>query len=210
MSAPVGAWGRSRRLALDEFGPDDAPALVEMHRDPRLRAHLVDDAPLDRPPVARAFVERMAVWYRRHEGLGIWRASLRGPSSAFVGWFSLMPMTGRPGEVEIGSRLLPVHWGGGLAVEGGERLLDHAFDDLALPRVWGICHPDNRAARAVLGALGFEAVGLQPYDGTAASHYCIGLNAWRALRNLPRATRLRRTLRRAQSTPSGVELETPA
>jgi RimJ/RimL family protein N-acetyltransferase len=210
MSAPVDRWGRSRRLALDEFAPGDAPALVEMHRDPRLRAHLVDDAPLDRPPVSRAFVERMADWYRRHEGLGIWRATLRDPASAFVGWFSLMPVTGRPDEVEIGSRLLPAHWGSGLAVEGGELLLDHAFDDLALPCVWGICHPHNRAAQAVLGSLGFESRGIRPYDGAAAAHHRIELNAWRTLRNLPRATRLRQALRRTQPAPSGASLETPA
>ena len=210
MSPPVAAWARSRRLAFGEFGPDDAPALVEMHRDPRLRAQLVDDAPLDRPAVARAFVERIGAWYRRHEGLGIWRATLREPGSAFVGWFSLMPVTGRPEEVEIGSRLLPARWGGGLAVEGGELLLDHAFDDLALPRVWGICHPANRAAQAVLGALGFDAVGVRPYDGAAASHHRIELNAWRALRNLPRATRLRQVLRRPQPASGGAEPETPA
>ncbi|MEO7245467.1 MAG: GNAT family N-acetyltransferase [Rubrivivax sp.] len=210
MSPPNTAWARSRRLMLDEFGPDDAPAIVEMHRDARLRAHLIDDLPLDVPAVARVFIERLEALYRRHEGLGIWRATLRAPAPAFVGWFSLMPMTGHPGDAEIGSRLLPAHWGSGLAVEGGEHLLDHAFDDLALPRVWGICHPHNRPAQAVLGSLGFERLGVRPYDGAPASHYRIELNAWRTVRNLPRATRLRQTLRGTRQAPGGVELETSA
>jgi RimJ/RimL family protein N-acetyltransferase len=198
------AWAHSRRLALREFGPHDHEALLRMHRDPRLRAHLVDDYPLHRSAVARLFLERIAQIYRRHEGLGIWHASLLEAQPVFAGWFNLMPMAERPSEVEIGSRLLPQVWGSGLALEGGELLLDHAFDRLGLTRVWGICHPANRSALAVLAALGFDALGLMPYDGGNASHHRIELNAWRVLRNTPRATRLRRALRSQASGKGAV------
>ena len=202
------AWARSRRLALHEFADDDLAPLVEMHRDARLRQHLVDDYPMHLAPVVRVFIERMAQIYRRHEGLGIWRASLLEPApepeAVFAGWFSLMPIAGRPGEVEIGSRLLPRVWGSGLALEGGEMMLDHAFDELGLAQVWGICHPDNRSARAVLAALGFAPLGLQAYDGSPALHHRIGLNAWRTLRNIPRGTRLRRALRAHASRAAAV------
>jgi len=188
-------WARSRRIALREFVADDRAAILAMHRDARLRALLVDDYPLDDPNVAQLFLDRMAVLYRRHEGLGIWHASLVGPEPVFAGWFNLMPMAERPGEVEIGSRLLPQVWGGGLAIEGGEMLLAHAFEDLGLERVWGTCHPDNRSAVVVLHALGFEPLGVMPYDGRQASHFRIGLNAWRSLRNTSAGTRIRRALR---------------
>jgi RimJ/RimL family protein N-acetyltransferase len=192
------AWAHTPRLVLREFdavGATDVAALVSMHEDPRLRAHLVDDYPLDVPAVARLFVQRLAQLYRRHEGLGIWRAGALDPTPTFAGWFSLMPIAEMPGEVEIGSRLLPRFWGHGLALEGGELLLAHAFGDLRLDRVWGFCHPDNRPAQAVLAALGFAPAGLKPYDGSLALHHHIDLNAWRALRNIPRGTRLRRALR---------------
>jgi len=194
--APMTAWARSRRLALREFGPEDHEALVRMHREPRLRAHLVDDYPLHDGEVVRVFLARIAQVYRRHEGLGIWHASVLGPQPEFAGWFNLMPMAERPGEVEIGSRLLPQFWGGGLAVEGGELLLDHAFDRLGLGRVWGVCHPANRAAQAVLGVLGFEPLGVMAYDGGPACHYRVAASDWPALRAQPRGARLRRALRR--------------
>ena len=187
-------WGRSRRIALREFRAGDQAAILAMHGDARLRALLVDDYPLDDPLVARVFLERMAAIYRRHEGLGIWHASLIGSHPTFAGWFNLMPMAEQPGEVEIGSRLLPQVWGGGLAIEGGEMLLAHAFDDLGLDRVWGTCHPDNRSAVVVLHALGFEPLGVMPYDGRQASYFRIELNAWRALRNTAGGTRIRRAL----------------
>src|SRR6185295_11578367 len=122
------AWARTRRLALREFGPQDHEALVRMHCEPRLRAHLVDDYPMHDAAVVRVFLERLARIYRRHEGLGIWHASLVEAQPVFAGWFNLMPMAERPGEVEIGSRLRPQAWGRGLSLEGGELLLDHAFD----------------------------------------------------------------------------------
>lgn len=195
-------WARSRRIALREFGPGDRDAVLQMHRDARLRALLVDDYPLDDPRVAQLFLDRLAAIYRRHEGLGIWHASLIGPQPAFAGWFNLMPMAERPGQVEIGSRLLPQVWGSGLAIEGGEMLLAHAFDDLGLASVWGTCHPDNRSAVVVLHALGFEPLGVMPYDGSRASHFRIDLNAWRASRNTPGGTRIRRALRARSASPA--------
>jgi RimJ/RimL family protein N-acetyltransferase len=196
------AWARTRRLALREFGPQDHEALVRMHGDPRLRAHLVDDYPMHDAAVVRVFLERLARLYRRHEGLGIWHASLVEAQPVFAGWFNLMPMAERPGEVEIGSRLRPQAWGRGLSLEGGELLLDHAFDRLVLRQVWGVCHPDNRSAQAVLAALGFDALGLLPYDGGTACHYRIAADTWRTLRCESRSARLRRALRaRADATP---------
>lgn len=188
-------WGRTPRLALREFRDADLDALVQMHQDRRLREYLVDDYPLYERGIAQLFLQRMALIYRRYEGLGIWHASGLHPAPQFVGWFNLMPMAERPGEVELGSRLLPFAWGSGLALEGGELLLDHAFDDLGLSHVWGICHPDNRSAQAVLAALGFAARGDLPYDGGIARHHRIDLNAWRRARNTPRGIRLRRALR---------------
>ena len=199
MNAGHLAWAHTRRIALREFASHDRDALVTMHREPRLRAHLVDDYPLHEPAVARLFLERIAALYRRHEGLGIWHATRLDPQHAFAGWFSLMPMAERPGEVEIGSRLVPLAWGHGLALEGGELLLTHAFERLGLTHVWGLCHPHNRSAQGVLAALGFAPLGVMPYDGQAASHHRIDLNAWRAACNTPPGVRMRRALRAGQS-----------
>ena len=58
-----------------------------------------------------------------------------------------MPMAERPGEVEIGSRLLPLAWGGGLALEGGELLLDHAFERLGPASGSGASATPTTAAR---------------------------------------------------------------
>lgn len=196
-AATAEPWLRGRRLALTEFTPGDAEALIAMHRDTRIRTHLIDDYALDDPAVAATFLERIGPFYRRHEGLGIWRADLvAGDTQRFAGWFNLMPIMHRPGEIELGSRLLPFTWGTGLAQEGGGLLLDHAFDRLGATRVWGICDPGNRSAQAALVALGFSQVSVEPYDGVIAEHWEIKVNDWRAVRDLSPTRRIRRALRR--------------
>jgi RimJ/RimL family protein N-acetyltransferase len=188
-------WARTPRLALREFADADHDELIAMHREPRLREHLIDDYPLHQPAVARLFLQRIAQLYRVHEGLGIWHATRLQPEPRFAGWFSLMPMAGHEGQVEIGARLLPHAWGLGLAMEGCEQLLTHAFHTLHRSHVWGVCHPANRSAQAVLRALGFEAMGLANYDGHHASHWRLDAHVWQAPDTTPRRLKLRRALR---------------
>jgi RimJ/RimL family protein N-acetyltransferase len=106
-----------------------------------------------------------------------------------------MPMPGHADRVEIGCRLVPSAWGAGLALEGGQALLDHGFDRLGLSRIWGICDPAHRAVQLCLLTLGFEPEGETTYDERPALQYLIDLAAWRSARKLPRRQRARQALR---------------
>ncbi len=216
------------RLRLRRFcaaDPRDSEALLAMHRDPRVRALLVDDHALDEPAVLRRFLLGLQRVYARHPGLGIWRADrrlpldaaalaeaeasvrageldavaldwLQQPAYAFCGWFNLMPMPHDPARVEIGCRLLPQAWGSGLALEGGSGLLLHAFEQLGLDAVWGVCHPQHRSVHAVLLTLGFAPLGVQAYDDVAAAaHFRIDRPAWQSSRRAPLRERQRQALR---------------
>jgi RimJ/RimL family protein N-acetyltransferase len=196
---------QSARLRLREFDvglAQDLAELMAMHREPRVRALLVDDYPFEQEAVSRFFLQRMQVIYREHEGLGIWHAERRDPASGrwlFCGWFNLMPMPDDPGRVEIGCRLMPDAWGHGLAVEGGDLLLAQAFTSLQLPAVWGICHPEHHAVHAVLDALGFAGQGVLEYCGQPAAHFAAQPAAWQAAAALPMRERLRQAVARQRS-----------
>lgn len=226
----------SPRLRWREFTADDVPALAALHREPRVRALLVDDYPLDRAPVALAFVQRVQALYRRHEGLGLWACERALPPDeaalaegraavdagelapqaltllsarrwAFCGWFNLMPMPEAPNEVEIGCRLAPDAWGQGHALDGGEALLRHAFDTLSRPRVWGVCEPRHRSVHLCLLTLGFEPQGLRDYDGRPAAHFVIDSTGWRQVMAVPRRQRSREALARVKAGEAlGVEV----
>lgn len=216
--AAVGPPRGSERLRLREFEPGDRHALVAMHREPRVRTLLLDDAPLDHPVVAHEFIVRMQRYHRRHEGLGIWCAErwlppmsaqdlanpdvvealspqtivrMSTPAPRFIGWFNLMRMPASPDDIEIGCRLLPREWGTRIVFEGGALLLDHAFDRLGLARVYGVCHPDHRSVAQVLLGLGFEPQPARDYEGRAARWYAIDEDHWRTARTRPLGLRLR-------------------
>ncbi len=210
------------RLALREFEPRDRDALVRMHRDPRVVELLVDDVALGDARVANQFIERMHAYCRTNPGLGIWcaerwacalsdeeladpqvRAALSDaalfamatPRPSFAGWFSLMRMADHPQEIEIGCRLVPQMWGSGIVHDGGEHLLDKAFGELALPRVWGVCHPRHRSVQQVLKVLGFQDDGQRPCAGVEARWFVIEAERWADQRELPRRARMRRSMR---------------
>lgn len=221
----------SDRLRLREFGAADSDALVRMHSDPRVRALLLDDYPLDVCGVAQQFIDRMQTLYRRHDGLGIWHAErklppdpqslaqardavargelspsalawLEEPDWVFCGWFNLMPMPDGSGRVEIGCRLCHDAWGLGLALEGGEALLDHAFGPaLSLREVWATCDLRHRSVQLVLQALGFESRGVRPYEGSEAAWYAVESARWAMARQLPRRERQRSALRALAAAP---------
>jgi ribosomal-protein-alanine N-acetyltransferase len=52
-------------------------------------------------------------------------------------------------ELEIGYRINPVYWRRGIATEAARAVRDHGFNDLQLPRLISLIHPENIASRRV-------------------------------------------------------------
>jgi len=167
----------TRRLALREFGLGDEADIVALHAEERSTNLLLDGA-VRTAAEASLFVRWLGIVYRRHPGLGIWRASTKG-DDAFAGFFSLMPLPGTD-DVEIGARLMPRVWGRRLAVEGGRELLRHAFLHLRLSRVVGLSHPANRPVQFVLRQLGFHFAGAQVHYGKDTLVYGLERRDWEA------------------------------
>jgi len=141
---------------------------------------------------AHAVLAARGQWVTNEKTL-LTRAGLR-PVDEFIGWFNLMPMPGRDGEIELGARLLPRAWGVSLADEGGEALLRHAFETLGRERVWAVFHVRHEAVRSCVLALGFRDAGVLPYEGEPARHFLITRDDWQASQALPRRARLRRAI----------------
>lgn len=225
-------WLATDKLRLREFVPQDRERLVRMHFDGRMRALLIDDLPLHRHDVCGALIERLQALYRRHEGLGIWHAErvvappalhellrwadeygldreqlreFSKPRAEFAGWFNLMPMPADASQVELGARLLPSAWGTGLAMEGGEQLLRHAFATLGLDRVWAVCHPRHDAVRCCVLALGFVDDGVRPYEGADARYFVVDRTAWQTAMQAPRGRRLRQAAARLKEAVHGTD-----
>ena len=227
-SCPIQNLQVSARLRISEFTWQDAADLAHMHQNPRVRELLMDDLPLDTTNAAQRFIDGMQRFYRQYEGTGIWRAEraiapdaesvaqarqayaegeihetllalVEAPTWQFCGWFSLVHLMDAPDALEIGARLSPDAWGAALALDGGEWLLNQAFQTLKREQVFGHCSPRNRSAAHCLRVLGFERVGLAPYNGQQAERFSLSRARWQQWGTLPRRKRQRQALAAAKA-----------
>jgi [ribosomal protein S5]-alanine N-acetyltransferase len=164
------------RLTLRDYVASDWRDVVRLHTDPDVVRYLVDAVPTS-PLETGAFINVIKKLRITSPAYGVWRAGIRA-DDAYIGNFSLMPLAGTD-DIEIGARLLKRAWGGGYSIECGLALLQYAFDDLKLPRVVSMCHPDNRAAAQSLIALGFLREGIAHHYQRNLPFFVIAAQRWR-------------------------------
>lgn len=93
-----------------------------------------------------------------HRGLGYWLGRYDG---VFAGWWGLGACTWDRSTANLGYRLSPAFWKRGLATEGSEALLRHAFETVDLASVWASTTPGNSASRRVLSKLSMAYAGVE-------------------------------------------------
>jgi RimJ/RimL family protein N-acetyltransferase len=92
-------------------------------------------------------------------GYGLWCAAPREDPDACLGFIGLSIPAFLPAvlpAVEVGWRLAREAWGRGLATEGAQAALRHAFGPLALARVLSIIEPGNARSLRVAEKLGMR------------------------------------------------------
>jgi len=112
-----------------------------------------------------AAIARIEAHFDRH-GFGLWAAELRA-TSQFLGYIGLSIPAFQAHFtpcVEIGWRLDADHWGQGLATEGARAVLDHAFNELALPEVVSFTTPVNLRSIRVMEKLGLTRNPADDFD----------------------------------------------
>jgi RimJ/RimL family protein N-acetyltransferase len=148
----------TQRLELLPLTPGHLELEVELDSDPQVMRYLFAGRPRPYEDILKAHHRRLKT-AEDHPGFGFWSGFRHG---TFVGWWLLdrefddgLP---RPGEAEIGYRLLPAFWRQGLASEGAAELLRHAFTDLSVHRVFGQTMAVNEGSRATMSRIGLSYV----------------------------------------------------
>ena len=140
----------------------DLPALRALLHDTEVRRFLCDDEILPDDWFLET-LERSDVLDPR--GLGLW--AIEAPDGAFLGMAGLRPLgesgtshADLVGAVQLTIAVGPPAWGTGLARRASERLLQHGFEDLGLPRVIAIVDDPNERSHALIQRLGFTRIGV--------------------------------------------------
>ena len=153
----VDVFVETDRLMLRRFTRDDLELIAELDSDPEVKRYIDNGAPVDRTELAE-MLEWWLGWYDRFAGYGFW-AAIDKATGDFLGWFHLRPGDGAgPLEPELGYRLRREAWGHGYATEGSKALVDKAFAELGVARVYATTMAVNTASRRVMEKAGLRYV----------------------------------------------------
>ena len=147
----------TERLVLRRFTADDVDLLAELHGDPEVMRYVTGRA-TPRERIEREILPMYLRWHERSPHFGYFAAEEKA-TGEFVGWFHLYPGDDDPpGHVELGYRLRRAAWGKGYAAEGARGLIEKAFAEMGVERVYAQTMAVNVASRRVLEKAGMRFV----------------------------------------------------
>jgi len=158
------------RLLLREYVEDDAESFFKLNTYPEV-VRFVPDKPLLNVEQARqTLIDHPIANYRRYGfGRGACILKSTGEQIGFAGLKYLDEL----GEVDVAYRLLPAHWGQGLATEVALASVRYGFAALGLKRIIGLVMPKNIASVRVLEKTGLRYSGTVTLWGHTFSRYVI-------------------------------------
>ncbi len=144
----------TERLLLREFRADDESGIHTYASDPEV-VRLMIWGP-NTPEQTRTFLQTVLKaqeeWPRAFVGLAI---ELKG-DGRMIGSIGLRVKDEHNRAADIGYVLARSYWDRGYMTEAGRAILDVAFREIDLHRVWATCDPRNRASYRVMEKLGMR------------------------------------------------------
>jgi RimJ/RimL family protein N-acetyltransferase len=171
MSGPI---LETERLELRWMTLDDAPMMFAVWNDPAFM-QFVGDRGIRTIDEAQTCMQQGPLHLYTEYGYGPFRVIHRD-DGADMGVCGLYRRDGLD-EPDIGFAFLPEFRGRGFGYEASVAVLDHARDDLKLPRVTAIVSPENSASIGLLEKLGlhYDKLMRLPGDDKDVSLYSIAL-----------------------------------
>ncbi|WP_276271278.1 GNAT family N-acetyltransferase [Haloarcula litorea] len=155
---PGPAFLHGETVALHTIEAEDVPFLHETVNDPAVRDGLSIGRPLSEQ-AEREWVE--SVGERDSDEVHLLICVDGDP----VGTVGLNGVAATNGHAELGYYLAEDAWGNGYATDAARTLVDHAFGELRLHRVYAKAFEDNEGSQRVLAKVGFER------EGTLRDHW---------------------------------------
>ena len=158
------------RLLLREYVEEDAEAFFKLNSDPEVLRFVPDKALLNVEQARQILIDHPIADYRKHGfGRGACILKSTGEQIGFAGLKYLEEL----GEVDVAYRLMPTHWGQGLATEAALASVRFGFADLGLKQIIGLVMPENIASVRVLEKTGLRYAETVTFWGQQFSKYIV-------------------------------------
>jgi RimJ/RimL family protein N-acetyltransferase len=161
---------QTERLLLREFDESDAAAFYLLGSDPTVTRYTGDGGLTGVEHAREVLCAHPIADYRKY-GFGRWACVLKA-TGRVIGFAGLKYLDDLK-EVDIGYRLLPAHWGAGLATEACRPVVDYGFARLGLRQIIGLVDPENAASVRVLEKLGLAFAGMVEFRGDRVARYVL-------------------------------------
>jgi [ribosomal protein S5]-alanine N-acetyltransferase len=170
---------QTSRLILRSFREEDVDAMAQLFANPDFMRFSLG-AHTERKQTV-AVMEKVMGWDRA--GVPSLFAVVPRDEDTVIGYCGFHHHPEVPGEVEIGYRLHPDYWNRGLITEAARAVRDHAFENLKLPRVISLVHPENIPSRRVAEKNGMQVEKEITFRGFPTLVYAITREQWLANRD---------------------------
>jgi ribosomal-protein-alanine N-acetyltransferase len=158
------------RLLLREYAEADAEAFFQLNSDPKVLRFVPDKRLLNVEQARQILIDHPIADYRKYGfGRGACILKSTGEQIGFAGLKYLEEF----GEVDVAFRLMPAHWGFGLATETALASVRFGFADLGLKQIIGLVMPENIASVRVLEKTGLRYAETVTFWGSQFSKYVI-------------------------------------
>ncbi|MFJ8662295.1 GNAT family N-acetyltransferase [Streptomyces sp. NPDC093795] len=164
---------------LERLRSDHAPALLAFERENR--GYFAASVPDRGDAYFTDFEQRHRALLDEQETGTIHFHVLVGEGGEVLGRFNLIDVDLADGGAELGYRVAEKATGRGLATAGVREVCRLAREEYGLSRLTAVTTLDNEGSRAVLGRVGFGAVGSVTIDGRAGTSYELDLGELIAL-----------------------------
>ncbi len=141
-------------VTIRELTPDDEGAVGAWSADDRVAGEL----PFGPGPDVAAWIAS-TVADAAEVPRSSWTLAVDAGSERAVGVVVLSIDSRHDARAEVGFVVRADRWGRGIASAAVAALVELAFDDVGLHRLWAVCGPDNLGACRVLERNGFELEG---------------------------------------------------
>jgi RimJ/RimL family protein N-acetyltransferase len=161
----------TERLLLRPLTMADLDELVTLHADPRVERFM---GGFDRPGI----IEWIGLAADDWATYGYGRAAIVDRGSGRLLGRSGLKRWPQFEETEVGWVLRPDAWGQGLATEAARAWLAWGFENLDLPYLTAMIHPDNAPSMRVAERLGMAPIRSDTLLGDPAVVYAVTREAW--------------------------------
>lgn len=146
----------TERLVLRRFAENDISDVYENYGSDPLVNIYIDFAPCSTMEGADEFIKMHVSRYDKDLDFYGWAITLDG---VVIGSIGLFDVCQEEESAEIGYSLGSRWWGKGFGSEAAKSVIDFAFDEIALKRVYGSHHPENIGSGKVMMKAGMKYEG---------------------------------------------------